>query len=83
MARRINNAGIRRMTHDAVAQIYQRRTGEFAFRYHDGKRYRYAKELAGHDLGWPTFGAAETAARGFGIKKTVDVTDEWDDRRVA
>ncbi len=56
-----------------VAQIYKRADGAYTFRWQDNGRYKYARELAGNDLGWPTLFAAERAARGFGIKSVVQV----------
>jgi hypothetical protein len=58
---------------DTVAQIYKRQNGAFTFRWHDERRYRYARELAGHDLGWPSYDATAQAARGFGIKNHVRI----------
>ena len=60
---------------ETVAQIYKRPDGKFTFRWHDGVRYRYARELAGNDLGWPSVFVAERAARGFGIKNAVEIDD--------
>jgi hypothetical protein len=61
-----------------IAQIFRRADGRFSFRYHDGKRYRSARELVGNDLGWATKHQAEIAARGHKIRNVVDITDEWD-----
>lgn len=60
---------------ETVAQIYRRPDGKFTFRWQEGTRYRYARELAGNDLGWLTLFAAERAARGFGIKNVVQIDD--------
>lgn len=66
-----------------VAQIYRRADGRYTFRWHDGRKYRYARELFGHDLGWLTVFDTERAARGKRIKSSVDITDEWDEQRCA
>ena len=70
MGEKRNERGIAPTT---VAQLYERPDKRWTFRYHDGTRYRYARSLAGNDLGWPTLVDTQRAARGFGIRNTVEI----------